>query len=160
MEIELLKYLQSNPAAYPNNQEYEGRIKPISPIEIQQLEVKYNNGQAFPKVLKELLFLAGNYCYVLDYNIFDTQEELQDAARSWLLFYNRNINRNFFVVDAYNAGNQFLFIYLDEGDDPIIRQAYLPSRSDIQFITSLLNKTLSQYIEDQIDDVKQGHNPF
>lgn len=28
MEIELLKYLQSNPAAYPNNQEYEGRIKP------------------------------------------------------------------------------------------------------------------------------------
>lgn len=137
MEIELLKYLQSNPTAYPNNSEYQGRIKPISLTEIQQLEIKYNNGHAFPKVLRELLFLAGNYCYVLDYNIFETQEELQDAARSWLLFYNRNINRNFFVVDAYNAGDQFLFIYLDEGDDPIIKTSLftIKDRYSIYYIT-------------------------
>ncbi|MEY8760493.1 hypothetical protein [Chryseobacterium tongliaoense] len=160
MEIQFLKHLQNNPAAYPNDPEYEGRIKPISLTEIQQLEVKYNNGNAFPKVLKELLFLAGKNCYVLDYNIFETQEELQDAARAWLQMYNRVINRKFFVVDAYNAGDQFLFIYLDEGDDPIIRQAYLPLRNDTQFVTTLLGRTLSQYIKDQIDVMKQGYNPF
>lgn len=160
MEIQFLKYLQDNPAAYPNNPEYEARIMPISLAEIQQLEIKYNNGNAFPKALKELLFIAGKNCYVLDYNIFDNQEELQDAARNWLQNYNKTINRKFFVIDAYNAGDQFLFIYLDEGDNPIVRQAYLPSRSDIQFITSLLNETLSQYIKSQIDDVKQGYNPF
>lgn len=160
MDIQYLKYLKENPAAYPNDPEYEARIKPIPLTEIEQLETKYNNGKLFPKALRELLFLAGEYCYVLDYNIFDSQEELQDEAREWLQKYNRAINRPFFVIDAYNAGEQFLFVYLDEGNDPVVRQAYLPPRNDVQFITNLVNETLSQYIKSSIDEVKQGINPF
>jgi hypothetical protein len=38
--------------------------------------------------------------------------------------------------------------------------AYLPPRNDVQFITNLVNETLSQYIKSSIDEVKQGINPF
>lgn len=160
MDIQYLKYLQDNPAAYPNDPEYEARIKPIPLSEIQYLETKYNNGTSFPKALRELLFLAGKSCYVLDYNIYDSQEELQDEAREWLQFFNRTINRPFFVIDAYNAGDQFLFVYLDEGNDPVVMSAYLPARDDVQFIESMNNKKLSDFIKFKIDRVKQGYNPF
>jgi hypothetical protein len=26
----------------------------------------------------------------------------------------------FFVIDVYNGGDQFLFVYLDEGNDPLV----------------------------------------
>ena len=157
MEIQYLQYLRDNPKRWSSS---TYSIEPIPLTEIEQLETKYNNGKLFPKALRELLFLAGEYCYVLDYNIFDSQEELQDEAREWLQKYNRAINRPFFVIDAYNAGEQFLFVYLDEGNDPVVRQAYLPPRNDVQFITNLVNETLSQYIKSSIDEVKQGINPF
>jgi len=97
---------------------------------------------------------------VLDYNIFDSQEELQDEAREWLQKYNGTINRPFFAVDAYNTGEQFLFVYLDEGDNPVVMSAYLPPRNDVKFIDSMLHKTLSAFIKDRIDTLKQGNNPF
>ena len=107
-----------------------------------------------------MLYLAGKYCYVLDYNIFETQQELQEAVREWLSEKKLSINRPFFAIDAYNYGEAFLFIYLDEGDNPIVRQAYLFPRKDMPFISNLLGQSLSGYIKGQIDDVKQGINPF
>lgn len=160
MEIQILKYLQENPAAYPNDPEYEGRIKPISIPEIEFLETMYNNGIVFPKALRELLYLAGKACYVLDYNIYDNQEELQSEAREWLQKYNRVLNHPFFVIDVYNAGEQFLFVYLNEGDDPIVRQVHLPQGLDSQVVTNLANEKLSQYVKSQINEFKQGYNPF
>lgn len=160
MEIQYLKILKDYPAAYPNDPEYEARIEGVSEDTISQLEQKYNNINPFPKALKELLYLAGKYCYVLDYNIFETQQELQEAVREWLSEKKLSINRPFFAIDAYNYGEAFLFIYLDEGDNPIVRQAYLFPRKDMPFISNLLGQSLSGYIKGQIDDVKQGINPF
>ena len=157
MEIQYLQYLRDNPKA---SSEARFSIESISLEEIEQLEIKYNNGKQFPKALRELLFLAGEYCYVLDYNIFDSQEELQDEAREWLQKYNRVINRPYFAIDAYNAGEQFLFVYLDEGDDSLVMSAYLPQRNDVQFIESMQNKKLSEFIKGRIDTIKQGYNPF
>lgn len=154
MEIQYLQYLRDNPKA---SSEARFSIESISLEEIEQLEIKYNNGKQFPKALRELLFLAGEYCYVLDYNIFDSQEELQDEAREWLQKYNRTINRPFFAIDAYNAGEQFLFVYLDEGDDSLVMSAYLPQRNDVQFIESMQNKKLSEFIKGRIDTIKQGY---
>jgi len=157
MEIQYLQYLRDNPKGVPTA---TFSIESIPLSEIEYLETKYNNNIVFPKALRELLFLAGGYCYVLSKNIYDSQEELQDEAREWLQKYNRTISRPFFVIDAYNAGESFLFVYLDEGEDPLVRQAYLPPRNDIQFITNLINQKLSQYIKSSVDEVKQGYNPF
>jgi hypothetical protein len=158
MNIEILKYLQQYPKK-PNSQAGLQNVG-ISTQDISVLESQYNNGIKFPLALKELLFLAGEFCYVLDYNIFETQQELQEAVREWLSENNLSINRPFFAIDAYNYGETFLFVYLDEGDNPIIRQAYLFPRKDMAFITNLLGQSLSEYIKSQIDDVKQGINPF
>lgn len=54
MIIEYLKTLRDNPIINGYN------IEGISETEIQQLEQLYNNGNTFPKVLRELLYLAGN----------------------------------------------------------------------------------------------------
>jgi hypothetical protein len=60
MKIEYLAKLKDNPSAYPNDKDYKSTIQPILIEEIEHLEQLYNSGNPFPKVLKELLFLAGN----------------------------------------------------------------------------------------------------
>lgn len=158
MKIEKLTYLKDNPSAHPNDEDYKGTIKPISIEEIEHLEQLYNSGNLFPQALRELLYLAGKDCYVLDF-MFDTQEELQTEVREWLLNFDRSITRPFFAIDAHNPGEQFLYVYLDEGDNPIVYQAHLPIRNDILPFTSL-QRTLSDFINVHIDMVKKGYNPF
>lgn len=159
MNIEILTYLRDNPIKYPNDTEYRGEIRGIALYKIEELEQLYNNDIAFPKGLRELLFLAGDYCYVLDTGWYETQQELQTAVREWLVKYNKTISRPFFAIDIYGSGEQFLYVYLDEGDNPSVYQAYLPERTDIEHFYSL-NKKLSEYINGLIDIVKQGYNPF
>lgn len=135
MNIEYLEVLRNNPL-------WRGVSKPIQPIslsDIAVLEGLYNNGTPFPKALKEL----------------------QQNARNWLSKYNRSIQRPFFVLDVYNAPEQFLFVYLDEGvEDPFMYGAYLPdSQEDTSWVYSLEHR-LSNYINDGIKMVKQGYNPF
>jgi hypothetical protein len=159
MEINFLNQLKDNPSAYPNNKDFKGTIEAISLQEIESLEQLYNNGNTFPKALRELLFLAGNFCYVLDNGWYNTQQELQVATREWLADHNKSITRSFFAIDIYNGPEQFLYVYLDEGDNPFVYQAYLPTRNDIIPFTNL-NKKLSEYINSLIERVKQGYNPF
>ena len=156
MQIEYLKELEKNPyhLGFPklNN-------KPISETEILHLEQLYNNnGNTFPKALRELLYLAGNYCYVLDYGISESQEELQQFVRGELNYYNKIITRAFFVIDVYNAADQFLLVYLDEGENPPVYEAsyYENSSSWIR----LISYNLSEYLNNLIIRVKEGRNPF
>jgi hypothetical protein len=151
MEIKYLKLLQENPTdGYSFN-------KPIPESEITELEVLFNEGKIFPRALREILFLAGNFCYVLDFGIEDTQRELQEFVREELKETNQNISRPFYAIDTYNGNDQFLFIFLDEGDDPPVYQAqYYEENLGVYTITN----SLSGYIEDLIKRVKQGRNPF
>jgi len=154
MNIEKLIALRDNPIKIGISQNFEN--KPISFNEILVLEQHYNQGHPFPKALRELLFLAGEYCYVMDFGIGGSQQEMQDDARTCLIELNYSINRPFFVVDVYNGGEQFLFVYLDEEvDDPIIYEAYL-----YPLEVRSLGKKLSDFIEFRINKVKQGYNPF
>lgn len=155
MQIEYLKELEKNPYRFgkPNfNNEA------IPETEIIHLEQLYNNGNTFPKALRELLFLAGDYCYILDYGISESQEELQEYVREYLDETNKTITRPFFVIDVYNAGDQFLLVYLDEGDDPPVYEAsyYENPSSWIR----LLSYNLSKFIYNKIVRVKEGRNPF
>jgi len=155
MEIVYLKELQDNP-----NRRGDPKFnnEPILESEILHLEELYNAGNTFPKALRELLYLAGNYCYVLDYGISESQEELQEFVRGELNYYNKEISRPFFAIDVYNASDQFLLIYLDEGDNPAV---YVASYyEDSSGWTRLLSYNLSKFIDNKIARVKEGRNAF
>ena len=162
MEIKYLGYLRDNPDAYPNEIEDKLTIEPISLQEIATLEQLYNNGNPFPIVLKELLFLAGAFCYVLDYGTFDTQQELQEDVRRIMALEARVISRPFYAIDVYNQGDQFLFIYLDGGEDPQVYEG-LYNGGGVNFsdwIHPVTAKSLSELINHRIDRQKAGRNPF
>ena len=158
MEIEILTYLRDNPARYPGNIEYEGRIEPMSFSEIQNHEVIYNNGKPFPKALRELLFLAGKSCYVLEHNILEI-DELQEDPREWMGENNNAINHPFYVIEICDFAESFLFVHLDEGDDSIVRHAELYCQEySVPFISCLCR--LSAFINHRIDMKKEHYNPF
>ncbi len=154
MDITYLKQLERT----PNKNSWINES--ISLEEIKQLEQIYNNNKPFPKALRELLFLAGNYCIVLDYGLNDTQQELQEFVRENMQEENRIITRPFYAIDVYNAGDQFLFVYLDEVDDPAVYQASYEDRSDRPNWINKVTPTLSNFVNRKIERVKKGQNPF
>src|SRR5688572_23641382 len=108
MEIKYLQALRDYPSAYPDKS-YKKTIEPISLSEIATLEQLYNNGNPFPAALKELLYLAGDYCYVLDYGMADSQQEMQEEVRERWAEERQEMTRPFMVIDVYNVNDQFLF---------------------------------------------------
>ena len=164
MEIQYLTLLRDNPIANPSTPDFLNAIEPITLQEIAQLEQLYNSGNPFPKALKELLYLAGKSCYVLDYGIRETKAGMQDYVRSKMAAKNRTLPRPFFAIDVYNAGDQFLFVFLDEGDNPPTYEGlyyYDPEvDSDYPQWYHPLGVTLSELIDHKVDRVKQGRNPF
>jgi hypothetical protein len=166
MDIKYLMMLNQYPSVTMRTG-YVKRIEKLPIEEIVNLEYIYNSGYTFPKALRELLYLAGKSCYVLDYGRNNSQEEMQQRARGWFTAFGRlgpNIERPFYVIDVYNAGAQFLFVYLDEGkDDPIVYEANL-DMSDIDdgepFIHSL-ERTLSTYLNLRFQELlSRYNNPF
>ena len=97
---------------------------------------------------------------MLDYGLNDTQQELQDFVRENMQEENRVITRPFYAIDVYNAGDQFLFVYLDEGDDPAVYQASYEDLSDRPNWINKVTPTLSNFVNRKIERVKKGQNPF
>lgn len=160
MKIEYLTSLRDHPAAYPNDTDYKAAIKGISLTEIDVLESSYNVGIRFPTALRELLYLAGKSCYVLSYGMNKSQQEMQEQAREMLQEENRTIDRPFYAIDFYSDGEQFLFLYLDEGtEDPTVFCAYFGGGLGIEQVYPL-KFTLSEYIKDGVEMVKKGYSPF
>jgi len=160
MDIEYLQILIDHPKIKVPNHDSWLYNEPISITEIECLESKYNGGQPFPVALRELLFIAGKRCYVLDYGRFDSQEAMQQGARRWLTAYGRNfsIERPFFVIKVYDS-DQFLFVYLDE--DPVSPTVYeaLLYESDEPWIRRI-GWTLSPFIRRQTQHLLNGHDLF
>lgn len=156
MVIEILKQLKD----YPTDGTFTDQ--PISLAEIEELEREYNKRAPFPRSLRELLYLAGKFCNVLDYGNTTSQKELQIEARGDLADYDREINRPFYAIDIYNAGEQFLFVYLDDNqNDPMLYEAYLPhNQHQVRPWVHSLNRTLSEFINYRLSLLKQGYNPF
>lgn len=150
-----LQYLQS---LKDNNKIGSFADEGLTDSQIIHLEQLYNNGNPFPKVLKELLFLAGNYCNCLDYGAYDTMQEMQTEARSNLQqMRNITISRRHFYVEML-SNDLNLFIFLDEGDNPEINQL-----ADNATPTNFFRRTgltLRSLIEARIHDYKKGFNPF
>ncbi len=164
MDIRYLQQMSRHRSITDPNSGYVRTIRPLTMEQIEELEQQYNSGRPFPAALRELLYLAGDDCYVLDYGRTDTQQEMQEDARSWMKEFGLDLNipRPFYVVDTYNAGDQFLFVYLDEGrDDPTIHEALMPDEDpgDTSWIRNL-GYSLSTLINLGIDDLLKGYNPF
>ena len=159
MNIQLLTTLRDNPVEYGSAENFRNEGIPIS--EIVQLEQTWNNGNLFPITLRELLYLGGKFCYVLDTGWYNTQQEMQDAAREWLTENSRTISRPFYVIDVYNAGEQFLMIYTDEGDNPNVYSAYLPQdrEQNGEWLRNI-GRSLKDFIDFRINKVIKGFNPF
>lgn len=124
MEIEYLKKLVEYPLSSSNYGQTATPNEPLSMAVITQLESTYNNGYPFPKALRELLYLAGSYCYCLVNNVYDPddytmQVKLQDFITEELQFMGYPQTRPFYGIDQVYPGN-FRLVYLDEGDDPIV----------------------------------------
>lgn len=158
MNIQYLKELKNNPI-HARLPDYE--IQGITESEISQLETTWNNGNPFPKALRELLFLAGEVCYVLDYNLNENQQEMQENMREDLLDDGITINRPFYAIDNYGGVSHYLFVYLDEGvEDPTLYEYSLKGgRVGLEDIDNL-GYPMSTLINRRIEAVKQGRNPF
>ena len=164
MNIQFFTELKDNPIEFGGEMNFANRGIPLS--EIEQLEQDWNNGLPFPKALRELLFLAGDFCYVLDTGLMESQQEMQEEARLWMTEEGqvRVISRPFYVLEVRNE-EQFVMVYLDEGDNPNIHSVYLDHDSE-QYLGSGIGwnydigKTLKDFIKVRIDKVKQGRNPF
>ena len=84
----------------------------------------------------------------------DSQQEMQEDVRERWAEERHEFTRPFMVIDVYNFTDQFLFIYLDEGDDPPVYSALYDDRiREIQ-------PSLSVFLEKKINRVKEGINPF
>ncbi|OOQ61002.1 SMI1/KNR4 family protein [Mucilaginibacter pedocola] len=164
MEIKYLTRLKENAVVTWPTTGGKFSISPISMEEIIELEAIYNGGKPFPTVLRELLYIAGEHCHVLDYGIYGSQAAMQEKARGWLVRGRRNLSipRPFFVIDVYNAGNQFLFVYLDESQtDPIVYEIILdPNPFEDRPGLHSLEYTLSTFIDDSLGVFLSGYNPF
>jgi len=164
MEIQYLTYLRDNPFGNPGSLSDKDPIEPMSLEEIEILEALYNNGNPFPKALKELLFLAGNSCYVLDKGIYPTQEKMQQFVRNRLIRAGKTISRPFYTIDIYNGPEQCIFVYLDESENPQTYGAYYfaddsSPNSSPKFIEKI-ELSLTELINHRIDRNKVGRNPF
>ncbi|MDN3548801.1 hypothetical protein [Mucilaginibacter aquaedulcis] len=167
MEIKYQTVLNNNPVIKSTVEMANGLIsfftlKPLTIDEIVHLETTYNNSNQFPTSLRELLFLAGQDCYVLDYGLTDTQEEMQNDAREWLVDYGFSITRPFFVIDVHRGSDIFLFVYTDEGiNDPIVYEANLDKNlpSGYSWLKNL-QASLSSFVNARISYLQRGINPF
>ncbi|MBB6126533.1 hypothetical protein [Mucilaginibacter lappiensis] len=169
MEIKYQTVLNNNPVIRPtagdmaDGRDHSFVLKPLTIDEIISLETTYNSGNQFPTSLRELLFIAGQDCYVLDYGLNENQEEMQDDARGWLVDRSLNIiTRPFFVIDVHRGSSVFLFVYLDEGiNDPIVYQADLDSNLDPSYSRLMsLEAGLSSFVNARISYLLRGINPY
>ncbi|WP_207536468.1 hypothetical protein [Desertivirga arenae] len=158
MQIIYLKSLEEN--SVRKGTHWSSPNIPMSILEIEELEIKYNSSKPFPIALRELLHLAGKDCYFLDKGLNESQEELQKFVRENLRDDVRKIDRPFFAIDVYNTFDQFLFVYLDEGEDPPVYEAHYSDHPSREHWISLVIKSLSKFVENNVERVKQGRNPF
>lgn len=152
MEIKYLERLKIN------NKKGTLTNKGLSLEQISHLEIIFNNANPFPKVLKELLFLAGEYCGFLEFGAFEDQEEMQNEMRSDLLeFNNLVIIRPFFCIDiaSYSAP---VFMFLDEGDNPTLCQILREPTNENYY--RRIGVDLKEFINISIENYLNGEGAF
>ncbi len=155
MKIEYLKILEENPN---RGDDPLFTNEPISLEEIEELEQLYNNGKPYPKALKELLYLAGNYCHALDYgggslSAMNSEKYMRKfVERSRARVNGPTPPRPYHIIEIIDGGSVFLFVYLDEGDNPEVHEG-ITDYEDENFRS--LKRTIPEFIKARIDSFKK-----
>lgn len=163
MQIEILTKLRDYPVDPKRGSLFTN--EGISETEIAQLEQTWNNGNPFPKALKEFLFLAGKYCYLCEI-LMDSQEEFQQFVRQRMLN-NDEIgfvfSRPFYVIDTTPGygGSNFGFVYLDENEEDPWMHANdgEPCTTEVE-CDRPLNYTLKEMLHGSIDRLLSGRDLY
>jgi SMI1 / KNR4 family (SUKH-1) len=148
MEIIYLKKLEET---YQNNSKLS-RIG-VAINEIEKLEKELNI--SLPKTYKEFLFLAGKRDNILgDWNRgFDDLDWIQDQAKESME--NVNLSLKPYFAFAEYGRDQFLFFFLNEGDNPAVYQyaedKFHKNEKDEYVYYSKFRNSFSEYIEICID---------
>ncbi|MES2239027.1 MAG: hypothetical protein V4497_02080 [Bacteroidota bacterium] len=66
--------------------------------------------------------------------------------------------KTFFVIAVYNIGVPFSYVYLDEGNNPIVHQTDIDRKSGKMSFESL-NTKLSAYINNLIEELNKNSVP-
>lgn len=159
MNIEVLTELRDYPSRYPNDTEHRHENQGLTITEIETLEQTWNTGGTFPQALRELLFLAGAYCHILDYNIHEDQQEMQEEIREAMQLRGDSFSRPFYIIDNY-GGDQFLFVYLDEDQTNPMVYEYVPGALDRGRPLDRPLYSLSHLVHLGITAIKEGRNPM
>ena len=140
-----------------NNLNIKGyKMQGVTEKEIREVEKKYNIN--FPKSYIEFLLLAGKSCIGLP--LYDTSD-LETLAADWhqeIMWEElertnaiKDFQRPFWQFAESNGCEQFVFFYLDDGDDPTVYSAdYKGLDADKKEIKSL-KRPFSTYIDQTID---------
>lgn len=116
MEISILKKYNNNKTNIDKYRLQNPEGKTVEDIE--ELEQLFNQGNPFPKAFREYLFIGGKF------NSLGIQDGTDGNIKGLHEFYKEkmkqrgvSIERPFLIFDNFE-GESFMFIYLDEGNDP------------------------------------------
>ena len=132
----------------------EKNAEGIDQVNISDKEASIN--KTFPKSYEEFLELAGKrFPFTRNTMEFEKLDYMQEQLQSELKKYNLLLKKDCWVFAMYD-GEQFLFFYWDEGDDPPV---YLCMPCYVQDGADLIEKnaeSFSAYVNRSIQHYKSG----
>lgn len=163
MEIKLLTKLRDNSALYPKDiypSKHEMRNEGMTESEIDTLEQDIRTTYYpslslqqchFPLAFKELLFLAGHFCYALEKQGSFIEQDA--TVRRLIARTGESISRPFFTLEQSDS---YLVFFLDEDlEDPLlyfIHAVYdIPSNQTMLLPIEDAESTIKSLIELRID---------
>lgn len=162
MEIKILKKYAENINDLKNFSVSED--KGISMERIIELENILNQGKPFPLVFREYLYLGGDFDTIGFNGPIDGLYDKMTKGYRLRLKERRNINldRPIIVFDSFE-GESFMFIYLDEGDDPQPWNASLDKAYDTdegKKIWKVPHPSFSDLVNTLVDRALNGLQPW
>ncbi|WP_460220380.1 SMI1/KNR4 family protein [Psychroserpens sp. MEBiC05023] len=164
MIIEYLKSMKNNPKPNKGLSEMRG----LTLERIIELELELNQGNPFPKVYREYLYLGG------EFNALGLQT-LADGDNGGDILISHNYVNSFLAKNRINTlerpyvvlhlydDNGFIFCYTDEGDNPktYIFEPYNDFNKLNPSIEPVRNKpNLKEFIDKQVDLALKGLQSF
>lgn len=161
MQIEILKEYESykNEGSRATYKHYH-KPRGLTAQQITDLENEMNGGKPFPKVLKEFLFIGGEYNGI-SLNSGDDYTAQIKYFNEKMAKNGRSISRPYFIFQSLDGGC-FTFIYLDEdSEDPQVWNASATPDYDTdegEQMWKSIYKTLSGYVAEALYNAKKGLN--
>ncbi|WP_442264915.1 hypothetical protein ACSIGC_11230 [Tenacibaculum sp. ZS6-P6] len=162
MEFTFLKKLNEVKDSLENSPVILRNPEGNSVEEIYEYQKVFNQGLPLPKSLIEYLFISGKFCPLG----FDVVEGNYLGLRK---YYDKKleergvkIERPFMIFDNFE-GESFMFVYLDEGDDPqpwncSVNEDY--DSEDNEIIWKVPHPTFSDLVNALVDRAIKGLQPW